>query len=156
MLLLLECFVVSHRLPKGCLQLVVTKATNLATKKQRGNLFSSLFFFYWSCWHIIILKVFVVVLSLNCQVLRILISCRHFVRINIHYVYRTKIFTCCFEWIWHFVSHFIGIMWIECFCEQGAEKNIWTQNRESNKRMEKIVKLCLYNLYYSNQRGCRM
>jgi hypothetical protein len=41
MLLLLECFVVTHRPSKGFLQLVIVKATKLATQKQRGNLFSS-------------------------------------------------------------------------------------------------------------------
>jgi len=38
-------FLVTHRSPKGYLQLVIVKATKLATKKQRGNLFSSSFLF---------------------------------------------------------------------------------------------------------------
>jgi len=45
MLLLMECFVVTRRPPKGSLLLVKLKATKLATKKERGNPFCSSFLF---------------------------------------------------------------------------------------------------------------
>lgn len=106
MLLLLECFVVTHRPSKGFgfLQLVIVKATKLATQKQRGNLFSSSLLFINHVGMSSFLK------FLWRPSLRILIPCRHFFRVNIHCKYITNIFIFCFEWIWNLVCHFIGIM----------------------------------------------